>query len=230
MKPYALTITTATLITAGLSAGAAVTNTAVEIGSIHVGGDTASNEDGTEFYASGNDDAFSEYGVATFLFGLSDFGGSLPSLSTATFNLTINDRFFSDGSQLEVLFSADDFDSDYTGLDYNAGLSNGLDVSEFTSLTSLGIYAVPDTSANGGTVVPLALDFSAAEAELITEITNGSEFQLIIAVTDAADDITFSGVGNTFDPGAPSLTFVPEPTSLALLGLGGLLVARRRRG
>ena len=29
--------------------------------------------------------------------------------------------------------------------------------------------------------------------------------------------------------GAPSASIIPEPTSLALLGLGGLMIARRRR-
>lgn len=40
------------------------------------------------------------------------------------------------------------------------------------------------------------------------------------------DDIRISDVA--LDP--TQFTYVPEPTSLALLGLGGLLVARRRRG
>lgn len=209
----------------------AATMNAVEIGSIHVGGDTASNTDGTEYYASGNDDAFSEYGVATFLFTDADFGGTLTDLVSATFNLTINDRSFSDGTVLEVFFSADDFDSDYTGLDYNASLINGIDASDFTSLTSLGTYNVADTSGNGGAVESIALNIAAIEAELIDEINAGSEFQLIIGVTDASHDITYSGVGNTFDPGAPELvlTAVPEPGSVALLGLGALCIARRRR-
>jgi hypothetical protein len=218
------------LALAGTYANAA-TMDAVEVGSIHIGGDTASNEDGTEFYASGNDDSFSEYGVATFVFTDADFGGALTDLVSATFNLTINDRSFSDGTVLEVFFSADDFDSDYTGLDYDASLINGIDASDFTSLTSLGTYNVADTSGNGGGIESIALDIAAVEAELIAEINAGSEFQLIIGVTDATHDITYSGVGNTFDPGAPQLvlTAVPEPGSLALLGLGALCIARRRR-
>ncbi|MFI4859571.1 MAG: PEP-CTERM sorting domain-containing protein [Phycisphaerales bacterium JB063] len=224
---------TAALALAGLACPPALAATmdAVSVGSIHIGGHTASNDDGSEYYASGNDDSFSEYGVATFLFTNADFGGSLTDLASATFNLTINDRSFSDGTSLEVLFSADDFDADYTGLDYDSSLFNGLDTADFTSLTSLGVYSVADTSSNGGAVESIALDLSAVEAELIGQINAGSEFQLIIAVTDASHDITYSGVGNTFDPGAPSLTLtaVPEPGSLALVGLGALTLIRRRR-
>lgn len=211
---------------------AAATMSAVETGSIHVGGDTASNEDGSEFYASGNDDAFSEYGVATFLFTDADFGGSLTDLAAATFNLTINDRTFADGTALEVFFSADDFDSDYTGLDYDASLFNGIDAGDFNSLVSLGVYTVASTETNGGGIESIVLDLSAVEAALIAEINAGSEFQLVIGVTDASHDITYSGTAsNGFDDGPPQLTLtaVPEPGSLALLGLGTLLVARRRR-
>ncbi|XAM01031.1 PEP-CTERM sorting domain-containing protein [Phycisphaeraceae bacterium D3-23] len=215
---------------AGAPASAA-TMDAASVGSIHVGGHTASNDDGSEYYASGNDDAFSEFGVATFRFTGADFGGSLADLASATFNLTVNDRTFADGTSLEVFFSADDFDADYTGLDYNAALDNGIDASQFTSLTSLGVYAVASTEANGGAIESIALDLSAVEAELIAQVNAGSEFQLIIGVTDATHDITYAGVGNTFDPGAPSLelTAVPEPGSLALLGLGTLMLVRRRR-
>ncbi|MFK7789816.1 MAG: PEP-CTERM sorting domain-containing protein, partial [Phycisphaeraceae bacterium] len=43
-------------------------------------------------------------------------------------------------------------------------------------------------------------------------------------------DIDFSSANNRVSTVAVSGTLVPEPSSLALLGLGGLLIARRRRG
>lgn len=52
-------------------------------------------------------------------------------------------------------------------------------------------------------------------------------------LTPAANDRSFKWFSHSEDAtGGPILdyTAVPEPTSLALLGLGGLLIARRRRG
>ena len=50
--------------------------------------------------------------------------------------------------------------------------------------------------------------------------------------TDAAGSFILTDFGNgaPSDPGVANYAAVPEPASLALLGLGGLLVARRRRG
>lgn len=53
----------------------------------------------------------------------------------------------------------------------------------------------------------------------------------MLAAVNDADDITFSGVGNTFDPGDPALSInaVPEPSSLAVLAVAGLAAVRTRR-
>ena len=76
----------------------------------------------------------------------------------------------------------------------------------------------------------LSLSFGgAAEAVLIDAINNGTDFQLIVTATDSTHDLTYSGVGNTFDPGDPNLKItVPEPTALVLL-LSGLFALLRRR-
>ena len=49
---------------------------------------------------------------------------------------------------------------------------------------------------------------------------NGTIDEVRLSTFDGSDTLTFGGDG----------FLVPEPTSLALLGMGGLMVARRRRG
>ena len=113
---------------------------------------------------------------------------------------------------------------------------NGLDVSQFTTAPiSLGQielgFDITDDSL-GGQAFNFSLPFTgASEAALLDSINAGTDFQLIIGAVATEDDVTFSGVGNTFDPGDPSLTIttVPEPSSALLLALGGMLGIRRRR-
>ncbi len=114
-----------------------------------------------------------------------------------------NDRTFSDGTSFDIFFTTDDFDDTYTGLSFDAsGASdpNGLNATQFTSLSSLGNFAlgfdITDASL-GGDPFDYAVDFSSVEMDLLTEINSGSDFSLIIAAANNADDITFSGVGNT---------------------------------
>lgn len=195
-----------------------------------------------DLYGSGNDDGFQSYGITTFNMTAADFGVmAVSDITTVILDLTFNDRFFSDGTQFGLYFTSDDFDAAYTGLSYDAAGPNdpsGLDATQFANLTSLGTYATGfDTTdgANGGMVFNYSVNFAAVEADLIAEINAGSDFSLILTATDNADDITFSGVGNTFDPGDPALTIttaaaVPEPGSAIVLSLMALAgVCRRRR-
>ena len=192
-----------------------------------------------DYYGSGADDGFEEYGIATFTtFSAADFGGSLTDITSVTYDLTVNDRGFSDGSDFRLVLSTDQFGGDYSALSFNAAVddANGLDPSQYTNAVhDLGVYDIPgsvDMSADGGEVISYTLNLTpAAETDLISAINAGNEFSLSIHATNVADDITFSGVGNTFDPGDPQLTIVPEPsTYAAVLGLLGLaIVALRRR-
>jgi len=213
-----------------------VTDTGTDSDRIQVGG----GSDSADLYGSGNDDAFGSYGTVTFNMTAADFGfATITGIDAVDLNLTFNDRGFSDGTSFELFFTSDDFDATYTGLtfdDTGANDPNGLVASQFTSLTSLGTYALgfdaTDGATNGGLNFDYSVNFAAVEAELIGEINSGSDFTIVLAAVDIADDITFSGVGNTFDPGDPALsvTAVPEPTSAALIGLLAFAgVCRRRR-
>ncbi len=193
--------------------------------------------DGSDYYGSGNDDAFGEYGVATFTFSAADFGGTVTGLNSVTYSLTANDRPFSDGTSFSLWYTTDDFDAAYSGISYDPSVFNGFVASQFSDVTSLGSFPYDPTVA-GGTVVPLALTLSATqEASLISEINSGSEFSFIIVADNAADDVTFTAFDDFFEPGGkPALsidatTAIPEPgtfTLYACMGMGALLTRRRR--
>lgn len=188
----------------------------------------------TDYYGSGNDDNFSEYGVATFTSAAADFGGTVTSINSVTFSITHNDRPFADGSSFSLWLTSDDFDATYSPLSYDSTLFNGFDTADFTSVTSLGQFNY--APAAGGTVETLMLSLTAAQqSTLITEINAGSEFSIVITADNAADDVTFTGDNDQFEPGGmPLITIdavaVPEPSALGLLliSLLGLVWVRRQ--
>lgn len=198
-----------------------------------------------DYYGSGNDDANAEYGLTTFNLG-GAFAGTVTGISSVELTLTVNDRFFSDGDAVEVFFTTDsgaDLDIGngvFSGIFFNNALVNGIDGSQFNfAPVSLGVFSIPEMAGRaGGETDVLTLNFGTNVSALIDAINNGTDFQILLGATNSTHDITYSGVGNSFDPGDPLLTInatvvpVPEPASATILGAVALagFTMRRRRG
>lgn len=210
---------------------AAVSKDLIAQGAIHIGG----NSELSDYYGSGNDDSFAEYGIANFAFNASDFGGQVASVNSVVLQLTHNDRFFSDGSEVEFFFTADSKAAlnDYADLSFDDTLINGIVSSQYAfAPVSLGKFAY--SAKAGGETENFNLDFSANQSTWVELINSGSDFHILIAATASDADITFSGLDNTFDPGNPNLTIdatvVPVPAAfpLFLSALALVSVTRNR--
>lgn len=121
--------------------GATVTKLLDRSAAVHSASGDGVVVDSTDYYGSGNDDNFGEYGLATFSFTAGDFGGtSVVDIVDIELTLTHNDRPFSDGTRFGLFFTTDDFDATYTGLSYDdSGANNpgGVDTSQFTNYSFL---------------------------------------------------------------------------------------------
>ncbi len=204
------------------AASSTVTKDLIRQGAIHAGGDTSS----WDFYGSGNDDNFSEYGIASFEFSKDDFGvaDDITEIGSVELTLAHNDRSFSDGDSVEFFLVGDtaaelgfdDNDPDgfpgfYANLTFNPDLDNGIDESQFeTSPISLGTYDYVRQLGSRRETFSLELSDD-AEAALLASINSGEDFQIIVASPDAESDITFSGISNGFDPGNPQLSISLDP-------------------
>ena len=101
----------------------------------------------------------------------------------------------------------------------------GIDVEVFnSSAASLGSASASLSDPGGGTGTLVTVDLTG-----LSSLTAGDTYDIVLTIftptttegqNTSADNLTLNG----------DITPVPEPGSLALLGLGGLLIVRRRRG
>lgn len=167
----------------------------------------------TDYYGEGNGQgSFAVYGHGTFNFSKLDFGlsgaSTITGITTAEFTLTHNDRTFTQGTELEFFLTTDSA----TGKTFNSALVSGVDPAQYTfAPISLGKF--PYTAKAGGATDTYTLDLSSAGPALISRLNTGEDFAIILAATTPMAAVTFSGKGNTFDPGDPSLKLTVTETT-----------------
>ncbi len=194
----------------------------------------------SDFYGGGNDGSgFEEFGITAFQFdSTTDFGGPLAAINSIEFDLTYNDRNFTTDGTVEF-FLTTLASADYVNLSYDAASTAGINSAQFGSNTPLSLgqrqFSAINDGLVGGETVTYSLTLSGlAESTLRDAINSNSEFSILIGGIDASVEATFSGVGNTFDPGDPLLRVnadvVPEPSAiLLLLAAGACFIYLRRR-
>lgn len=167
----------------------------------------------SDYYAEGNGQGnFARFDLGVFNISKLDFGlsgaSTITSVQSAEFTLTHNDRTFTQGTDVEFFFTTDAA----AGKTFNSALVNGIDNSQFTfAPISLGKF--PYTPEAGGSTDVFTLDLSAAGPALVSRLNTGEDFSIIIAATTPMAAVTYSGKGNTFDPGDPSLKLTVNETT-----------------
>ncbi|MBK8038804.1 MAG: Ig-like domain-containing protein [Verrucomicrobiaceae bacterium] len=167
----------------------------------------------TDYYAEGNGQgAFARFDLGIFNMTKLDFGlsgsSTITSVQSAEFTLTHNDRTFTQGTEVEFFFTTDAA----TGKTFDAAQVNGINNSQFTfAPISLGKF--PYTPKAGGQTDVFTLDLAAAGPALVSRLNTGEDFSIIIAATTPMAAVTYSGKGNTFDPGDPSLKLTVNETT-----------------
>ncbi|WOO42629.1 lamin tail domain-containing protein [Rubellicoccus peritrichatus] len=191
--------------------------------------ETAGPGNSNEFYAQNASSNFDEYSVAEFTFSKADFGGSdVSAITAATLKLVVNDRTFSANGPFSIFFTTDSKSdlsggSDYDQIAFDSSSAFGIDLSTYTYnpvVVGTDTYDF-DGTTGGGTEVTVTLDFSSIESDVLSAINTGDSFHLLIGINSSdGTAATFSGVGNTFDPGVPELTItattsgiLPEPSN-----------------
>lgn len=167
----------------------------------------------TDYYAEGNGQgAFARFDLGIFNLTKLDFGlsgaSTITSVQSAEFTLTHNDRTFTQGTEVEFFFTTDAA----TGKTFDAAQVNGINNSQF-AFAPISLGKFPYTPKAGGQTDTFTLDLAAAGPALVSRLNTGEDFSIIIAATTPMAAVTYSGKGNTFDPGDPSLKLTVNETT-----------------
>ena len=194
------------------ASGTLGTDEAIRTGTVEPvgdGGGAASDDFYAQSTSGGN---FNEYSLAEFDMSFENFSGnSVTDIINAKLILTNDDPFFAASGDFVILFTTDSVgdlstSSDYDQLVFEALSTNGIDTSSYTDTpVSVGTGSFSDATGGGFTDV-VEITLATIEADLITAINNRDSFHFILGSVDAdTGAVTYSGVGNTNNPGAPTL-------------------------
>lgn len=184
-------------------------------------GNSGANPDSSDFYAQFSGGNFDSFGMAEFAISKDDFGGAtITAVNTLTLRLTINDRTFATAGAISVLFTTDSAadlsgTTDYDTLAFNSNETNGIDLSVFTDTPVVVATPQVDTSVGASGTIDIPLSLATIGTDFVDAINAGDSVHFLIGAPFESTVATFSGVGNTFDPGDPVLVIdadVDEPT------------------
>lgn len=191
-----------------LSAAAAAGNNGVQI-----------EDNSSPFFmnAQGDDDAFAEFYVMEF--DLSGYSGI--AVDKVEIDLTHSEPFFAATGGVSIDYTTDDatdlttlvFDTNSTG--GNNGQLTATDVADFTF-----------NAGNDGSTFTYTL---ADNGGLFADIESQGIVRLILEATDSGTAATYNGFDSNSAPPVLTVTAIPEPATIGLLSLGGLLGLRRSR-
>jgi PEP-CTERM motif len=172
-----------------------------------------------EGFTNGN---FASFGVADFAFP--NLNQPVTSVNSLRLQLTQANAAFTNNGALSFFLTGDTATSIQPGAAIHYDTTNppsGLGTQlQPRFLLGSGTF----TEVTDGTVDDFTFNLSAAaQSLLVDELNHGGTIRLAIAPGDVNVAATFAGFANSEFSGpvlALDVTFVPEPTSLALLGIG----------
>ena len=150
----------------------------------------------------------------------------MASMASATISFVTNSATVGTGGSVTVSVSSDADDTAWSGyIGYSPGIAS---LTAVSSLTAAGTERAVTDPGYAGYFKLLAADGS----DPFTSVDSGVQFtgNLAAGLSTGTYTINLWGASWTAGPLADTftLTVVPEPITLALLGLGGLFLRRRK--